>query len=379
MTRRPPEISVILPVRDAAVTLPRVLGAISRSAFRDFELIAVDDGSTDASAGLLEAPGVDVVLRHDRPLGPWVSRNRAAAAARGRILFFVDADVEVGRNTLGRVRALLPPGSRRAVIGVYAARHPNRGVCSRYKNAWIRHSYLRSAGEVDWFFTAAGAVPRALFFEAGGFDEGFRIETGGGDVDFGRRLVRLGASIGLDERLEVVHWKRFDLKRLMLNDARRAYGWSRLALGSGEPVGGLPRKGLANVSGGFVGGVAFAWAAVALAAVGAVSGALAALAGWAACSARFWTWLARAESPWLAAAAVPLLFLDQLACGLGVARALLEGAGGTASRRPVRRSAPALSDAASSLVREPGVPQRGYRAMTTFRESMPAPLRSTIE
>jgi hypothetical protein len=277
-----------------------------------------------------------------------VSRNRAAAAARGRLLFFVDADVEIARDTLDRVRALLPPGSRRALIGLYSARHPHRGLCSRYKNAWIRHSYLRASGDVDWFFTAAGAVPRALFFEAGGFDERFRVETGGGDLEFGRRLRRLGASIRLDERLEVVHWRRFDLARLLRNDCRRAYGWSRLALGSGEPVGRLPRKGLANVSGAFVGGVAFAWAAVALAAVGAGSGAVAALAAWAACSARFWTWLARTQARWLAAAAVPLLFLDQLACGLGVARALAERAAAVPPPLPQRRSAPVFSDSARS-------------------------------
>jgi GT2 family glycosyltransferase len=334
-----PEISVILPVHDSAGTLPYVLAALSGSAFRDFEVIAVDDGSRDASANVLRANGVDVVLRHDRPQGPWVSRNRAAAAARGRLLFFVDADVEVGRDTLGRVCALLPPGSRRAVIGVYSARHPHRGLCSRYKNAWIRHSYLRAAGDVDWFFTAAGALPRALFFEAGGFDEGFRVETGGGDVEFGRRLRRLGAAVRLDERVEVVHWKRFDLRRLLRNDCRRAYGWSRLALESSEPVGRPPGKGLANVSGGFVGGVACAWATVALAAVGAASGAVAALAAWAACSVRFWTWLVRAESPWFAAAAIPLTFLDQLACGVGVARAVLEAGTRVPRPLPVRRPA----------------------------------------
>jgi hypothetical protein len=209
---------------------------------------------------------------------------------------------------------------------------------------------------VDWFFTAAGAVPRALFFEAGGFDEGFRVETGGGDVEFGRRLRRLGVTIRLDERMEVVHWKRFDLTRLLRNDFRRAYGWSRLALDSGEAVGGLPRKGLANVSGGFVGGVAAAWAAVALGVAGAAPGGVASaalfattvpLAAWAACNARFWTWLAAVESPWLAAAALPLTFLDQLACGLGVARAVLEASARVPRPLPVRRpAAPALLDSA---------------------------------
>lgn len=333
--RRAPAISVILPVRNAGRTLPRVLAAIRGSTFRDYEVVAVDDGSSDESGGILGADGVDVLLRHDRRRGQWPSRNAAVAAATGRILFFVDSDVEIGPDTLERVHAFFaadgnggPESARRALIGVYSHRHPNREWCSRYKNAWIRYSYLRAASDrVDWFFTGVGALPRAIFAETGGFTETFRVETGGGDVEFGRRLRDLGVEIFLDRSLEAVHLKRFSLLRLLQNDLRRAYGWSRLALRRGDRVTRLTRRGLANVTGGFVAGVALTWLTVAAALVGPVAEVPAAVAvpltGWAALNARFWTWLARRESVSFALTTVPLMFLDQLACGLGVAGAIL--------------------------------------------------------
>src|SRR5262245_37127309 len=54
-----PHVAVILPVHDAAATLRPALRSILRQTFRDWELIAVDDGSTDASRAMLEKAAAD--------------------------------------------------------------------------------------------------------------------------------------------------------------------------------------------------------------------------------------------------------------------------------------------------------------------------------
>jgi len=85
---------VIVPARDAEQTLPRVLEAIAGQELDGgFELIVVDNGSLDATAQIAaEAEGVNVVVRRERGQGPGAARNAGAAAARGRVLAFLDSD-----------------------------------------------------------------------------------------------------------------------------------------------------------------------------------------------------------------------------------------------------------------------------------------------
>ena len=76
------------------------------------EIIVVDDGSTDASAAIAADAGVTVLESGGR-LGPGGARNVGAAAAAGKILWFVDADVVVHANAARvLVEALQATGGR---------------------------------------------------------------------------------------------------------------------------------------------------------------------------------------------------------------------------------------------------------------------------
>jgi glycosyltransferase involved in cell wall biosynthesis len=89
-------ISVILPVYNRAATLRRCVGSVLAQTFTDWELIAVDDGSSDGSVGVLEAFGEARirVIRHERNRGPAAARNTAIEAARGEYLALIDSDDE---------------------------------------------------------------------------------------------------------------------------------------------------------------------------------------------------------------------------------------------------------------------------------------------
>ncbi|EFL51281.1 glycosyl transferase family 2 [Solidesulfovibrio fructosivorans JJ]] len=90
-------ISVVLPVRNTADTLPRALASLAAQTLADFELVAVDDGSDDGGATLRvlrAAAGRDARLRVlDRPHdGIAAALNTGLAAARGRYIARMDAD-----------------------------------------------------------------------------------------------------------------------------------------------------------------------------------------------------------------------------------------------------------------------------------------------
>ncbi|HEV3229546.1 MAG TPA: glycosyltransferase [Solirubrobacteraceae bacterium] len=89
-----PHVSVVVPARDAAAYIGRLLAALDgQDAAGGSEVIVVDNGSRDETAELAEAaPAVDRVLRRSRGEGPGAARNAGAAVARGEVLAFLDAD-----------------------------------------------------------------------------------------------------------------------------------------------------------------------------------------------------------------------------------------------------------------------------------------------
>lgn len=83
-------LSIILPARNEASNLPRVLDALA-SRFPEAERIVVDDGSTDDTASIAKAHGA-VVVHHPYGMGNGAAVKSGARAARGEIFVFMDAD-----------------------------------------------------------------------------------------------------------------------------------------------------------------------------------------------------------------------------------------------------------------------------------------------
>ena len=90
-----PTVSIIVPVHNAAATLPRCVQSILSQEYRDLELILVDDGSTDESPGLCDDLAEDddrVIVIHQQNAGVSEARNAALDRARGTYVQFADAD-----------------------------------------------------------------------------------------------------------------------------------------------------------------------------------------------------------------------------------------------------------------------------------------------
>lgn len=99
------KVSVIMPVYNAARTLRESLESIRRQSFRDFELIFVEDGSTDESVELIEAFAASAdfpchIVSQIRNQGVAAARNRGLAAACGEYIAFVDADDRIEPRAL---------------------------------------------------------------------------------------------------------------------------------------------------------------------------------------------------------------------------------------------------------------------------------------
>ena len=227
-----PTLSVIIPVLNGARFLPKCLECLRQSTTPLVECIVVDDGSTDVSAAIAEAAGVKV-LRTRGHAGPASGRNQGAAHATGDVLVFLDADVCVRPGTLALIRARFENDpSIDALFGSYDDEPGDPGFVSQYKN--LLHHYVHKSGHTEavTFWSGCGAIRRAVFQAAGGFDERYsRPSTE--DVELGYRLRAAGRRIVLDPGIQVKHLKRWGLVALVRCDIIcRALPWTRLILRS---------------------------------------------------------------------------------------------------------------------------------------------------
>jgi glycosyltransferase involved in cell wall biosynthesis len=104
-------ISFIIPAYNEEIELPSTLAAIRAAASgvsQPYEIIVVDDASTDATPEIAEQAGARVVSIQRRQIA--AARNAGARAARGHYLFFVDADTRINRTHLTEAMAALEAG-----------------------------------------------------------------------------------------------------------------------------------------------------------------------------------------------------------------------------------------------------------------------------
>ncbi|WP_291842271.1 glycosyltransferase [Maricaulis sp.] len=175
MMNRNPTVSVIMPIFNAEKTLCKSVLSVQVQTFRDWELILVDDGSTDTSLDLAD----ELAARDDRirviaqkNAGPAEARNNGIACARGRIIAFLDADDLWHRQRLS------------ACLGHFG-RNPQAGVVFT-RIAFMRPDGTRGAEPSPHFdtldpehllsenpvCTTSNIVARAVLLERlGGFDK----------------------------------------------------------------------------------------------------------------------------------------------------------------------------------------------------------------
>ncbi len=224
-------ISVIVPVRNGRMHLPRCLEALARSEFSNFEVIVVDDCSTDETPQIVERYGARY-LRTSRLMGPGAARNLGAQHARGKILVFVDADVVLPPEVLRVVdEDFSGDPELAAVFGSYDDDPAWPTFISQYKNLTHHYVHQMSSESATTFWAGCGAMRTAVFAEFGGFDGEQYAAPSIEDIALGLELAQHGRKIRLDKRLQVKHLKRWTLPSMLRADILyRAVPWTRLIL-----------------------------------------------------------------------------------------------------------------------------------------------------
>jgi protoporphyrinogen oxidase/GT2 family glycosyltransferase len=229
-----PGLSIVIPAYNAKQQLSLCLEALRSSRFRDFEILVVDDCSSDDPGEVIQSHGA-TYLRAPRQLGPAGARNLGSEHARGQVLVFIDSDVAVSPDTLQIIADDFEQDTElAAVFGSYDRAPAGPGFFSQYKNLIHHYVHQNSNSRAVTFWAGCGAI-RTGIFRRFGFDAGKYPRPSIEDIELGLRLRRAGHTILLDKRIQVTHLKHWSFTSMLESDIRdRAIPWSKLILETGE-------------------------------------------------------------------------------------------------------------------------------------------------
>ena len=320
-------LSVVIPVHNGGLDFERCLQGLRDSSITNFECVVVDDGSTDGSGARAEQFGARVI-RHARPLGPAAARNAGALAAAHSLLFFLDADVAIQRDTIARaLRRFAADDGLTGLFGSYDDQPAVGGWVSPFRN--LLHHYVHQTGTFDddirlarTFWTGCGFIRREPFLNLGGFDPLRFRRPAIEDIELGYRVCRGGHKLVLARDVQATHLKRWSLVDMVRTDIwQRGVPWMLLMKRSAVAetdlnVAWAQQVSVAATGLGGLGLLATpAWPALGLVALASLGVVVALNRG-------FYRFLRQTRGAWFAVAAVPLHLIYFTCCGVSVLIAL---------------------------------------------------------
>ncbi|OQC08270.1 MAG: putative glycosyltransferase EpsH [Candidatus Hydrogenedentes bacterium ADurb.Bin101] len=213
----PPELTVVIPSYNPRPDLLRALyDSLMRQSFNAFEVVIVDDASTEPSLYKWIQDPRFRVLRQKENRGPAACRNLGAKAAESQYLFFTDTDCELAPDTLQKAadglrggailmgntitRAVTPFGKAVALLGF-----PGGGLLG-FNKVWR----VDEDGYTNSFSSCNLAFRKTVFEALGGFDETFPV-AGGEDTVLAWKATQTGCRIRYVPEMQVYHIEKSTL------------------------------------------------------------------------------------------------------------------------------------------------------------------------
>ncbi len=223
------DVSLVIPARYAAATLPACLDAVvpllERGELR--EILLVDDGSEDDTAAIARSHGVTCLRGEGR--GPGAARNLGWRAASSPVVWFIDSDCVAEPRALSVLLEHLDDTEVAGVGGSYGNMRPDSLLaCLIHEEIVARHAAMPA--RVDFLATFNVAYRREALEEVGGFDESLKLAQ---DAELAYRVRKRGHLLAFDRRSRVKHFHPTRLGAYL--DTQRRQGYWRVRLYARHP------------------------------------------------------------------------------------------------------------------------------------------------
>ena len=206
------EVSLIIPTLNEGENLSMTIGSIQETITGSYEIIVVDNGSTDDSTKFIEQTEDSRIrlLKTGERLGVAGARNYGAAFAESNILIFIDAHMLFPQNWLTPILDVLYEEQVQLVVpAVSAWGNPYAiGYGISWKGAKLEPRWMGKQSSDPYAVPLAGgcfqAFHRAFFYEIGGYDPGM-TNFGSEDLEMCLRVWLLGYQVKIVPQVEISH------------------------------------------------------------------------------------------------------------------------------------------------------------------------------
>jgi glycosyltransferase involved in cell wall biosynthesis len=227
----PPDVSVVIPVRDGAGSLGPLLDSLERQTLgrERFEVVVVDNASRDATARIARERGACVI--HEPIPNRSRARNAGVAAATAGLIAFTDADCRADERWLEELLRCAPLAPLVAGEVVTSTGDPPNAV-ERFERLWRfgQGAWVKQQG---WAATANLLVTREAFEAVGGLDTAWRHI--GEDADFCLRCTAAGYALDFCAEAMIEHHAEDRVVPMLRRSYRHGYSvnqaWYRLGVG----------------------------------------------------------------------------------------------------------------------------------------------------
>ncbi|MBN1788115.1 MAG: glycosyltransferase [Sedimentisphaerales bacterium] len=192
-----PNISVCIPTYNREFLLKETLDSVFVQTYKDFEVVIVDDGSTDGTRKMLEDNGYNVRYYWQENAGDAAARNKLIELAKGKYISFLDSDDLLYPDALEKMIKAMPDGADDVIVyGPYVAIDENGDILRRRKRKLYSGRITRYLFENILIHSCGSLFPNRMLVGEGGFDASLPVCS---DYDLWLRLSMKYDFIGLQE------------------------------------------------------------------------------------------------------------------------------------------------------------------------------------
>lgn len=215
------KISVIMPVYNSEKTLEKSLKSIFNNNYKDFEVIVVDDKSSDNSVEIAKKFPCKII-KLEKNHGGGYARNAGAKAAKGEILLFVDSDIIIPESCMQfGVDIFSKNKDISAMLGLFSSKIPYKNFFSNYKHLYLRYYFLKQGSRTHTLNTSLTFIKKEVFEKFNGFNENIKSVISE-DAELGMRLTDNNHIIYQSKELQMEHMKFYNFKDFLKTEFIRS-------------------------------------------------------------------------------------------------------------------------------------------------------------
>ena len=167
-----PKVSICTPTYNRKDYLKETLDSIFAQTYRDYEVIVVDDGSTDGTEQMIKKTGCPVRYYWQENQGEAATRNKLIGLAEGQFITFIDSDDILMPDAIERMVNVMEAENEEVIVyGSYLRIDKDGNVCGRCKRKLHSGKITKHLFQNIFVHSCGSMLPKRVLKAAGGFDE----------------------------------------------------------------------------------------------------------------------------------------------------------------------------------------------------------------